>query len=530
MEKQKSNRDANNRRDADTSDAPRLVKDGHRDDFLRKIIENPDLLDSLDDENLDELVESSKRGNPYGIIPSETDGYVNISVTNLREKYLKRLIMTSAVSFLFKSLDEWTYEFTDEEYDELRAMSGQQMRDVYKKQKQDEFNKTYKEPVLAFLRRKFEYNPDVHVRTSHTENPGDPSRPSKTDALKSAMDNSQYKEPVAKLLNTESSQKDIVEKYLDLYNRYDELYKSAKDVRQVVDVIKTIDDSSEVVKSIDRHLATTELSVYDKLHSMKPVMKVLQSDASLYALKTNLPENVFHDWENYHELNYEALRDVVNILYSYKPDLEYAILPYDKFDTEDEARVHRYKYEKDLITSVYTVKCGQWSFLGPFKQNKDRLDFYNKETAVIFDIINTQKKEGDIAKEILKKKVKSGKLQNVKESGPDDKGLKEYSTTIADINAANTKLKEYNIKPQLTTEEREEMSELIKKRDMLIDRSRELEMENVPEDAVQVDFFRTDKDGNFKRNILYTESDTPDDIKRLLEESSENMVKNMQKK
>jgi len=72
------------------------------DSALKAFLEDPE---SLTD---DELIALQKQTNPYAhVIPDDRERILALSFTNLREKYLKRLAMTSLVGFTFRMQEEW---------------------------------------------------------------------------------------------------------------------------------------------------------------------------------------------------------------------------------------------------------------------------------------------------------------------------------------------------------------------------------------------------------------------------------------
>ena len=73
---------------------------------LKKILEelDSDKLDELSDEK---VIELRKQLNPYGRISEGYDRFLTFSYTDLREKYMKRLLTTSMIGFLNRMNAEW---------------------------------------------------------------------------------------------------------------------------------------------------------------------------------------------------------------------------------------------------------------------------------------------------------------------------------------------------------------------------------------------------------------------------------------
>jgi hypothetical protein len=148
------------------------------------------------------------------------------------------------------------------------------------------------------------------------------------------------------------------------------------------------------------------------------------------------PEDTFHRMKYYMEVNYEKLRQATCSIYREKPDLELAFQIYGHFEGESEANKFQKKYGDEVLTNIDTIQHGKWVLTGPFKENRDRIDFYNENTEIIKQILEHKKEEAQLGKELMEDRVTKGKARNIKENGPDSPGLKDHIANISGISRA----------------------------------------------------------------------------------------------
>ena len=454
-------------------------------DLLKELITDPEKINECDD--VDELNDLRRRGNPYGIVAPSNDMWLNMSITNLSEQYMRRLLMTSFVGYSYRTLEEYEYELTDEEYSELRKMKSQDERDEFKAERLVE-HKQEQKIIRKFLNRTYKYNPDIHVRGSYTDNKDDPERLKRYEAFEKNMRTGRDEKVVKQGLvdNSQAVADDLKDKILSIYETCNRFHTA---VRPSINILKEL--NSEV---FDDTLSILSRGMHevDKIQKdLAPVAKTLSAPDVTHTYVIDPPADVFYNWERYLNNHYEDYREAVNVLYHDKPDLDYAILPYDVFYTEDEAKAHRRKYEKEIITGVITVPFGKWGLLGPFKQNRERVDYYTKDTEIAYQLIKHQGEESKVAAQWTKERVKRKKKMNIKELGADDPGLKKY-------NAAVTTIEDLGAKPGLTNDEKETLKQAIDDK----------ETAEVPDGAVQVDVFFNHPEKGFQRQVMYTQEDT----------------------
>lgn len=259
------------------------------------------------------------------------------------------------------------------------------------------------------------------------------------------------------------------------------------------------------------------------------------------------PQDTFHRWNYFNEVNYEELRTITETIYPDKSDLDWAIAIWKIIKGTDEEINEQFmaycqKHHDMFPSIVKLIDIGNWTFLADFKENRKNVQFYNKHTEVLKRIIDRHSEDKKIGAELMRNRIKQEKAKNIAEHGPDAPGLKMYKNVMSqsgkdlvskgvekvisaeemkrlekakgNIQAAKElevlednekiikQLDEVQQIRQLTNEE-EESYNLAKK---YIERAKE--MLAVPDDSIQVDVFTTNaKTGDFTKTHFYTKSE-----------------------
>jgi hypothetical protein len=259
------------------------------------------------------------------------------------------------------------------------------------------------------------------------------------------------------------------------------------------------------------------------------------------------PQDTFHRWAYYTEVNHEELRTVTEALYPERPDLDWALAVWQVFEGS-EAEVgaafdkHCQRYQDEVPSSIKAVEFGSWSLLADFKENRKKIQFYNKHTEVLKRILDRHTEDKRIGADLMRKRVRSTKARNIAEEGPDAPGLAKYRRALAErgqelggkgvervitpeemrrLEKARGDLKAARELELLDQYERAiaELSALEKTRPLTEDERRDLklardnvekarEMVNVPYEAVRVDVFESNPAaGTFTKSHFHTEAD-----------------------
>jgi hypothetical protein len=448
------------------------------DQLLDMVRLNADLVDHLTD---DQVLELRKKMNPYGRTIEGSDKLTCLSITNLSKKYMQRFLMTSLVGFLYRQCDEHELDsgeppahmddFTEYlgKYNQANddALIALSLLEKFKTENpllvEADFSDEQKAQHLKwnrivargqgfkkrlvirqFLDSLFQFNPDMHVRSAYSSNPLDPER------VKPA----QVKEVVL----------------------------ADNEVKADAPVVKRV---KTIVGRNGEKMVVTLPALEEKARSESPSVRHIP------------PSDTFHRWTYYTDSCYEEIRTAVQDIYCEKPDMEFAINPYDQFTSEEGAKKFVQKHKNEVITDIVTLTNGSWNLMGSFKKNRDRINFYNDKTVIVEQILNQVEDDKRLGAQLMRKRVAKAKDKNIAEAGPDPEALKEYKrdfpSAFAAMGAEDVRQDEKeNGKP--------------KKETFTVS-------DECPYNAVQVDMFDFNKGGvTVKKSEFYTEAEAPEPI------------------
>lgn len=450
-------------------------------ELSNKIIENPDTVDELTEE---ELLEVRKFINPYGPIPSSKKQYVNLSLVNWRDIYLRRLHITALIGYLYKVASE--FEPTDEIDDYLKNTTDD---DKTKSEKVKLMKSTANGLIMKFLNRHFNFDPNLHV----------------SSAFKN-KDSEQYRSE--NLQNKESIKKRAKQTLSLLKERKENYPNDTKST--LMTCYQTVKDSENSLYNALGALLNPNLSLEDKqsiiykkykelnnlTEELKQHVEPLSQYDTIHAKIVDPPSDIYYHFDRYIRNNYEELKNIVEKCYCEKEDFEYAAILYGAFDSAEEAKEFRITHEKDFKTDVLTLETGAPTLIGPFKENIEKIDFYNKNTEIVKQMFDQLDSDHKLGKDIMEKRVKVKQKKKITESGPDDPALDAY------IKCVNT-VRQLGAKRIKLTKEEEERLKKAKEELQVIKEDYE-----VPDDAIQVDVFYT-KNDELKKTKFYSQAEAP---------------------
>jgi hypothetical protein len=477
--------------------APSVYESYPIQELIAEATKNPAILDELSNDKLDEL---RRAINPYGYIVTGDESYVNISLINYKDEYLRKLLITSLVGYLYRL----AYEYKPLECEELElqydrkigeaadAETAKALREE-KERKCTEYTNTCRKIIERFLNRNFNYNPDKHIRGAHTANKDDPERKPKDELIREMCKTAKRANGVESKMkeNPENTFKYMRSQTLNTYN-------SAQCALELTNnVIKMLDDPYTDITDKKVILTRCSQKLSGVVKDMKRVAEPLSAADCLPMVKVEPPHDVFYHYNRYITNHYEHLRDVCTALYCEKQDIEYAIIYYDHFKSEAEAREHRIKHQSEFRASTFTVSNQGITLLGPFKENRDRVDFYNKNTDILKQMMEQMELDHKLGKDLMEKSVKREKTKDIARAGLDNKGLSEYVSVMNEV-------RKLGAKEVLTKEDKEKLFELQRAKEQL----------EVPQDMIAMDVFLPIEDeatGEQKlvRDTLYTQAEEP---------------------
>ena len=386
-------------------------------------------------------------------------------------------------------------------------------------------NDNAKEIINSFLLNWFSFDPSIHIRSSFNKE--------------------NIKTEIQKLGNNDI----IVDKedpnHLTIENVFNVIVPDSSEDKEMLNVLTSTKYSLNAARHIIRDDNMSEAIKYAINNSdrFKQYLLPLRKKENIIIP----PQDTFHRWNYYNEVNYEDLRTITETLYPDKPDLDWAIAIWKTFKgTENEIteQFNEYcqKHHDEMPSVVKALEIGKWSLLADFKENRKNIQFYNKNTEVLKKIIERHTEDKKIGTELMRNRVRQTKAKNIAEQGPDAPGLKAYKATISsdgkdlaskgaervitpeemkrlekargDIKAAKELevIEEYekllqgleDIKKyrEFNTEENDKYQKV---KEYL---QKAKEMINVPEDAIHVDVFTNDtKSGTTTKTHFYTKCD-----------------------
>jgi len=475
-------------------------------DDLRKlsetIVNNPDKLYELDADDVQEL---QKFTNPLGGPINTSKTYVNMSVVNWREKYMRRMYVTALIGYLYRVLDEYSPEedILREEYLFKRlskTLKGDSPEYIQAKADYEErvkrLTETSKRLVKGFLDRNFEFNPDKHLRASHSENQLDPARVSKDELIRNKCANSANGATIETKL---CDKPELMYKYTrgHLLNTYQCVKTSTETLKST---LAALEDPNNSITDLQGILIKNYMLMNHTLNDLKTVAEPLSSMETLNACMVDPPVDLYHQLDRYISNHYEGIREVVSAVYDEKPDVEYSVQIYSTHKTPEAARDYRIKHNNEFKTEVFTLESGITSLLGPFKENRDRIDYFNKNTEILKRMLEQLELDHKLGKDLMEKQVRAKKRKNIEEAGPDHPSLASYSKTMNIVQTLGAK-------KILTQEDQMELERATKEAQVL------REDYEVPEDAIQVDMFypRENESGEIvlSKTKFYTQSEAP---------------------
>lgn len=461
-------------------------------ELVSKVIACPNTVNDLADE---EVVEVRKYLNPLGAVISNQKSYAIVGLTNMRDRYLRKLHMTAMIGYVFRMLEEYEPEEELEKEKELYSAACKNADKstlaslkTHYESRVALIKSTAQGLIRRFLCRHFDFNPDNHLRSAHLDDKIDPDRNAAMEKI-----NARCKIDAANASGIDEKltlKPDMTYSYL----------------RQML--LTVTHTSTEITKLI--HEVLSQQGINEDIHGilckkwsemnrctqdlMKVAAPLLAADTRA-ACDVRPPIDVFHQFDRYLTNHYEHLRDIVEALYAEKPDIEFSIQLHATPLTPESAKEYRTQHEAEFRTEVFTLENGGVTLMGPFKENRERVDFYNKNTEIMRLMCSQLEADHKLGKDLMEKQVKKQKKKNIREAGPDAPGLAAYSKAMGVV-------QELGVKKVLTKEEMDKLNEA------KTEASRLEEDHEIPDDAIQIDVFFPEN-GGLSRGKFYSQAEAP---------------------
>jgi hypothetical protein len=398
-------------------------------DLYLKTLNNEDL-SKIDQ---DKVLEMRKKLNPYGRTIAGADEFMNFSITQITHEYWKKLITTAMIGYLNRMCDEWkvpsgvpvvsVYEFIDNPKlvdTPALAFEKNNQRSI----EDYAFNREWMKKRLVvkeFLEEMFQFNPDEHVRSAYRPNYKDESRkPLDTMAARIAVRHACHKDAT---LRADKALHDSIQGI-----------KTKK-------VKRTIRGRDGKVREVIREVAIQDPPAPPAPTSRDPLDPAHPVDPSVVSTVTNMipPHDLFGRFKMYLTENYEELREAVLALYCEKPEFELAINPYGNYKTREQAEAFKKQHSDEVIAEVFTAETGKWNFFDSFKKQRESVNFYNKNTIILEEMVKQIERDERLGQDLMSKRVEKEKAKNVMEAGPDAANFKQWVSENSELTKMGAK-------------------------------------------------------------------------------------------
>jgi hypothetical protein len=388
----------------------------------------------------------------------------------------------------------------------------------------------------SFLREWFEFNPDAHVRSAHDELISKSATQEYVPGLEAPVEVDRGDPERLTLAETRKHSPAPAE-------------GDREHVAAIFESRRTLSAAHEALRSpalrrAIAHFGSGESGALERLR--RYLCPVPEDDPARAAVDVVPPQDTFHRWVYYTEANYDKLRAATEALYHEKPDLDLAISIHRVFngtEAETAAALERFRdqHQAELISDIKAITVGPWTLLADFKQNREKANIYNKHTDILKRILDRHAEDKKLGEDLMRKRVRKLKAQNIREAGPDAEGLAAYRSehsTGLDAGGAERVITNEEMRRlektrgdlrgaeelralEESVETIRHLSESAKVRDLTHDERRRLgeaqaakvraeEMLEVPDDAIQVDVWTHDTGGGeLKRSKFYTKAEAP---------------------
>jgi hypothetical protein len=438
-------------------------------DIIKELETNPEKINEMTTE---QVIEIEKHLSPYGATIYGPEKYTCISFTNLKEKYMQKLLTTALIGFLYQMSSEYTIE--DEELTTVLNKNDfmDEVENPDKNNKEHISNleyQYYEELKKEYLENR-ETKEENFIDISLTEEEETDLRIKVNKKIeaefsnKKVFNNEKYIKKKEELVNEQSAEeKVIINRYLNKLFKYDP--------------------------------NTHTTSVFNK-DNEDPERQVDPNNKFTQVIP---PNDTYGRFNYYYDVNYEKLRQAVMYLYNDKPDTEVAINIYDTFDTIEECNNYIEKNQDNVICNLLNLTNYKWNLLGSFKQNRERISFYNSNTKILENIMKQQEDDAKMGKVLLDARVRKKKVKNIKEYGKDHPSFLKYKQ--ANPNEITTSGKQIEIEEnKVTVTEEIEVSETGAK----------LDEDGTPSDCIEIGVTSINlKDNSIKTGKIYSKAEKP---------------------
>ena len=397
------------------------------DDIINDLESNPENIENLTE---DEITEIRKHINPYGrTIESDDKSYTCLSYTNMTKEYLTKILTTTMIGFVYRMCDEYeilddelTTDVNDDDFmDEVQNSDHQDKQLIQNKQS------------TAYDKHKYQYILNNNLVPTHEIDGVSVPFKKTADIFKFVKLTEEDELEIQRLTNDEMAEFFKPVKTLNKMKKaehIEELIKEQSKEEQVI-IQRFLNKIFEYNPDLHTKSVYHENIKDPERNPIKPVSreeKDQTKDMTIeQVLHTKIPSNdTFLRFNYYYDVNFENMQEVVSDLYDVKPDIDIMINVFDKFTNLEDAEHFVKKHKNEVITDILTLTNNSWNVIGPYQENRERINFYNDNTAILESIFKQQETDAKLGADLMKNRIKKKKVRNTRYMGKDDPKFKEY--------------------------------------------------------------------------------------------------------
>lgn len=261
--------------------------------------------------------------------------------------------------------------------------------------------------------------------------------------------------------------RNIIKMFLDEFLKYDPNYHIQCAYKPNYDDKLRIPLTEAYKKFISKDITKEEY--YEAMKKYEKNIEKLQKQCEIkYERSIIPPDDTFCRLKRYTDNNFEYLKQATDDIYCEKSDFELSIVPLKYFKGKDEDDLNKQadewerKYSKEFEGEVFRASFGIHNLLGPWTENREKTNFYTKETQILKSIIAQSEEDAKMGNKLMKDRINKGKKKNEKKYGKLDDKFKNYKNEnmdemnvkhVDDLDITFDKLKDINNIDESTVDE-----------------------------------------------------------------------------
>lgn len=382
-----------------------------------------------------------------------------IQIIPMSRDYQIKLLLTSLVGFLFTAVDEYNVPddvpvinvpnyLADPTLIDPPEDVNDDMKEQYEKNKIEMQKRVI---IYEFLLEHLGYNPNKHARSAYNPSSTDKSR---KPIISAAAELALFRNLKAAMKSKEAKQ-DERDTAKVKYDRYEEMKSTPPPEAIIVEpkdheifieaVVKGRDGSEKIIKKrvkvtkskhdewvkkrgggerVDpaaNQLALTETKrVIPTVFDPKDYLKIKEKAVTHVPYQTIPPNDTLWKFNNYFDQHYDSLLEATKNLYDDQSDFDWAAFPHKVFrageakSPMDQMKDYKNKYQRQIKWPIIGINIGRWSLFGPYKENRDRMQFFGANMGIFDEMFKHREMDARIARELVSHRAK-GKRAKMQE-------------------------------------------------------------------------------------------------------------------